>query len=195
LLGYQGGSSLAESPLAAAAAALPPGAEGLVFLPYLEGERAPLWDPLLRGAFAGLSLAHRPEHMLRAVMESIAFALRDVAETMEASRLPVAAIRLSGAPSRNASWNRIKADVLERELFAPQIAQTEVSGSAALALAADGRFASVKEASAALSGHGARVEPDHVRSPLYEEPYRRFLSARGALSNPGFRSIPPKGSA
>src|SRR4051794_3865155 len=99
----------------AMAASVPPGADGLVFLPYLDGERTPLWDPHARGVLMGLGRAHTAAHIVRAVMEGVAFSVRhvlDVAE--EQARLRAAHVRLAGGGIRNAAWNRIKADVLGR---------------------------------------------------------------------------------
>ena len=93
------------------AGAIPPGADGVVFLPYLAGERSPLWDPTARGAFAGLALGHGRGHLTRAILEASAFAIRHVAESIVAAGVEVGSMRVCGGPARSETWNQIKADV------------------------------------------------------------------------------------
>jgi len=93
------------------AATIPPGAEGLLFHPYLQGERAPYWDPLLRGDFLGLTISHTPAHFARALYEGIAFSIRDLLEAARALGLSFGTIRLMGGGARSAVWRQIIADV------------------------------------------------------------------------------------
>jgi len=164
------------------AASVEPGADGLLFLPYLSGERAPLWDPLARGAFGGLRMSHGPRHLVRALLESVAFALRDVKETMEKGGLPVSEIRCSGGPSRSALWNRIKADVLGVPIVLPASVEAEVLGSAAVALRSSGRFKTLMEASAAVAAPSGCVAPDLSAHERYSESYGLFIEARDRLA-------------
>jgi xylulokinase len=95
----------------ALASAAPRGAEGLLFHPYLQGERAPYWDPLLRADFIGMTMAHGKMHFARAVYEGIAFSIRDLLEAARALGLEFGPIRLMGGGARSACWRRIIADV------------------------------------------------------------------------------------
>ena len=131
-----GGRSTAE--LIAEAAAVPPGAEGLIFLPYLAGERSPLWDPLARGAFVGLTLRHGHAAMTRAILEASAYAVRHVAAGILTAGGRVDAMRVCGGPARSDDWNQIKADVTGFPVEVPRILETAVVGSAIVAAAGAG---------------------------------------------------------
>lgn len=98
--------------LAALAAAAEPGSDGLTFLPYLAGTRSPEYDPDARGAFAGLSLGHTTAHLVRAVMEGVAFAQRESAEVLAALGVPVRSVVTAGGGARSAVWRGIQAGVL-----------------------------------------------------------------------------------
>lgn len=102
-----------EATLVALAGGVPPGAAGLMFLPYLAGERTPLWDPLARGAFLGLSLHHGPAEMTRAVLEGVAYSLATILHILERSHpLGSEQVHAAGGGTRSAVWNSLKADVL-----------------------------------------------------------------------------------
>jgi len=97
------------------ASRVPAGSEGVPFLPFLEGERTPYWDPRLRGAFVGLSSAHRREHLARAVLEGVALALRSCREVVEAAGLPVEQPFLAGGGVSSALWRAILVSALGRD--------------------------------------------------------------------------------
>ncbi len=107
-----------------------PGSEGLLFHPYLEGERAPYWDPRLRGDFVGLTIRHRRAHAARAVYEGVAFSLRDVMDSFEKMALDVKDFRLLGGGSRSRVWSQIVADVFNRSL--PRFPENATAYGAAL---------------------------------------------------------------
>ncbi len=98
---------------------VPAGSKRLVFLPYLTGERAPLWDPLARGTFVGLTLSHGRREMTRAVVESVGYAIRDVVEVMEEIGFAVEDLRITGSQAKSAAWNQIKADITGRRIRIP----------------------------------------------------------------------------
>ena len=120
------------------AADVAPGSAGLVFLPYLAGERAPIFDESARGAFVGLTLAHTRGHLVRAVLEGAAYAVRHVAEPILAAGIEVTEMRLAGGPSRSELWARIKADVTGFPVAIPRVEETAVLGAAILAAAGVG---------------------------------------------------------
>ncbi len=95
------------------AAASPAGANGVIFLPYMFGERSPIWDSAARGVFFGLSLATKKADLVRAIMEGAAFGLRHNAETAAGSGFEIARLACVGGGARSAVWNQIKADVLQ----------------------------------------------------------------------------------
>ena len=133
------------------AAAVPAGSEGLWFLPYLSGERSPHPDPLARGAFVGLTLAHDRRHLVRAVLEGVAFGLRDGLDLMVAAGMPAPAqVRASGGGLASPVWRQILADVLEAEIATVNTTEGAAFGAALLATPAAGWFPTVDDAVAAF---------------------------------------------
>ncbi len=120
--------------LTAEAAQAPPGSKGLIFLPYLAGERTPIWNPAARGVFLGVTLGHTRCDVLRSVLEGTAFAIRHVVEILEVDQaLSIGALRIGGSAARSAVWNQIIADVLGKPVVSMVDTQTEVLGAALLA--------------------------------------------------------------
>jgi xylulokinase len=133
--------------LVATAARVPAGSEGVYFLPYLSGERSPHPDPLARGAFAGLNLSHRRAHLLRAVLEGVAFGLRDGLDLMLAAGMPAPSqVRASGGGIASPLWRQILADVLDTEIATVNTTEGAAYGAALLATEAAGWFPSVEAA-------------------------------------------------
>jgi xylulokinase len=165
------------------AARVPPGSNRLLFLPYLAGERAPIWDPDARGAFIGLTLNHARPEMTRAVLESVAFAIRDVIEVMQEAGASVEDLRITGRPSRSAAWNQIKADVTGRRILVPSQPDSDLAGDVCLALFGLGEFESVAAASQSIVTMGASFEPDAGRGRIYDAMFGLYReSYRGLRS-------------
>jgi xylulokinase len=167
------GDDVDYADLSTLAAGVPAGAEGLIFLPYLAGERSPLMDPDASGAFLGLRLNHTRAHLARAIMEGVAFALRDCL-----SILPQQAERflLSGGAVASPVWSQILADVLEHPLhLATDNAPHGCLGAAVLAGLGVGAFSDVHEANQHLKADHDVITPQSV--PVYTtrfEQYRRL---------------------
>jgi xylulokinase len=126
---------------------VPAGSEGLLFLPYLTGERTPHPDPLARGAFVGLTVGHDLRHLTRAVLEGVAFGLRDGLDLMVAAGVPPPrAIRASGGGIRSTLWRQILADVLGTEIVTVKTEEGAAFGAALLAAVGAGMHATVEEA-------------------------------------------------
>ena len=106
------GPAEAYTQLEAEAAATPPGAEGLVFLPYLMGERTPIWDPHARGLFFGLSQAHQRGHLYRAALEGVAYAFREMLDIVAGTGTPIHQVTLTDGGARSPLWRQIFTDVL-----------------------------------------------------------------------------------
>jgi xylulokinase len=137
--------------LVATAEDVPAGSEGAWFLPYLSGERSPHPDPLARGAFVGLTLAHDRRHLVRAVLEGVAFGLRDGLDLMVAAGMPAPSqVRASGGGIASPLWRQILADVLEAELATVRTTEGAAYGAALLATVAAGWVPTVEEAVAAF---------------------------------------------
>jgi xylulokinase len=126
------GTGFAE--LSDRAAEVPAGSDGLLFLPYLSGERTPHPDPLARGAFVGLTVRHNLAHLVRSVMEGVAFSLRDVVDVMEKAGVArPAQIRISGGGAKSPVWRQIIADVLAAEVATVNTTEGAAYGAAILA--------------------------------------------------------------
>lgn len=154
-----------------------PGADGALFLPYLAGERAPLWRPELRGGFSGLSLRHGRKELARAVVESLAYGLRLVCEIMQEGGEGPSLIRCSGGQAHNAALCALKADVLDISVEVPDTPESETLGDACAAACALGYYADLAGAAAAMVRASTRFEPNAALGPLYDEAYGRWKQA------------------
>lgn len=164
-----------------AAAEVPAGSGGLVFLPYLTGERTPHPDPLARGAFVGLTVRHRLGHMARAVMEGVAFGLRDSVELM-AAEIELGEVRVSGGGASSDLWLRIIADVIGLPVRVVGTAESAAHGAAMLAAVGAGAFTSVAEACEAAVELGEFTEPGRDVA-IYTDVYRVYRDLYPALSD------------
>lgn len=159
-----------------------PGASSLVFLPYLSGERSPIWDSQARGTFIGMTLAHGRKEMSRAVVEATAFAMRDVIGVMESLGSKVSELRIVGSPARSPAWNQIKADVTGKPIVLPRCFEdAELQGDACIGLAATGRFGSLAEAAEETVKIGRIFQPDRSNAGLYDDLFGIYRSAYEAL--------------
>jgi len=137
--------------LAAGAADVAPGSDGLLFLPYLTGERSPHPDPLARGAFVGLTVSHERRHLTRAVLEGVAFGLRDGLDAMIAAGMPAPTrIRASGGGIASPTWRQILADVLGAEIATVATPEGAAYGAGLLAAVAAGWYPTVEATTDAL---------------------------------------------
>jgi xylulokinase len=164
------------------AALIAPGADGLVFLPYLAGERSPIWDPEARGAFVGLTLAHGRGHLARAVLEGSAFALRHVAEPIAAAGFPITELRFAGGSARSDAWNRIKSDVLGVPAAVPAIVETAMVGSAVLAAVGVGAHRDLRAAIRGMVRIDHRLSPDPSVRAIYDARMATYRSLYPALA-------------
>lgn len=152
----------------------PPGSEGLIFLPYLTGERTPHPDPLARGAFVGLTARHTRAHLTRAVLEGVAFGLRDSFELIKASPAGlINEVRVSGGGAKSPLWRQIMADVLGVPLVVAEAIEGAAYGAALLAGVGGGVWPDVQTAAVAAVKTGARVEPG-ADAGAYEGAYQLY---------------------
>lgn len=162
----------------AAASMTAPGADGLVFLPYLNGERAPLWDASATGAFLGLSAAHNSGHMTRAVMEGVAMSLRHCFDELRINTgVTPRQVNVIGGASRVSLWNQIRADVTGIPYVTLQSEESGALGVAMLVGLAAGVWRDIPEASAKLIRETERFEPNAALAPMYDELYDRYRFA------------------
>jgi xylulokinase len=167
--------------LTAEAAAPPPGADGALFLPYLQGERTPHADPDARGAFVGLSLQHGRGPLVRAVLEGVAYGLRDSLELLRELGVAPTHGRASGGGARSRLWLEIVASVLGLPLELTAVDEGSAYGAALLAGVQGGVFVNAGEAIASCVRVRDRVEPDPAWAAVYEEGYARYRALYPAL--------------
>ncbi len=167
--------------LVSAAEDWPPGAEGLVFLPYLAGERTPHADPDARGAFTGLALRHDRAALARAVLEGVAYGLRDSLELLAALGVRPGVGRVSGGGARSELWLRIVASIVGLPLERTAVEEGAAYGAALLGGVAGGVFASVGEAVERCVRVESLVEPEPGWRHAYEDGYARFRALYPAL--------------
>jgi xylulokinase len=182
--GADGGASF--DALVEEAAGAPAGAEGLLFLPYLSGERTPHPDPDARGAFVGLSLRHGRAHLTRAVLEGVAFGLRDSLELMRELGLDAGQVRVAGGGARSALWRRILADVLGVEVVTTSATEGAALGAAVLAGAGAGVLPGL-EAATDSARELERVRPG-TDAAVYADLYPRYRALYPALA-PEFHAL------
>ncbi len=163
--------------LVASAAEVPAGSDGVLFLPYLSGERTPHPDPLARGAFVGLTVRHTRAHLVRAVLEGVAFGLRDSLDLIRETGVAVDQVRASGGGTRSGLWRQILADVLEAEVVALGTAEGAAYGAAVLAGVGAGWHASVEDATEAWVTLNDRTEPSGTDYSEANERYRALYPA------------------
>jgi xylulokinase len=155
-----------------------PGSEGLVFLPYLVGERSPLMDPRAKAGFMGLALRHGPGHFVRAVLEGVAFAIRQIIDTMVSCGADLTRLVASGNGLANALWRQIVADVLDRPMCqgtGEQASERAGVGAAMIAGIGAGVFNGYQHVQKLAPVFNAVTEPNRERATLYESHYRNFL--------------------
>jgi xylulokinase len=164
------------------AAEVPPGAEGLVFLPCMQGAMAPEWNGAARGVFYGLTLAHTKAHLTRALLEGSAFALRDILEAMRDAGLEARRLTIVGGGAKGALWRQIKADVTGLPVRVPTSVETTATGAATLAAVGAGLYPSVASAVDAFVAYQPDEHvPDARRHAAYAEAYGRYREVYFAL--------------
>jgi xylulokinase len=176
------------SSLVEPAASIPAGSDGLIFLPYLSGERTPYPDPLARGAFVGLTVRHTQSHLTRAVLEGVAFGLRDSFELMKGAGLAdITQVRITGGGARSPLWRQILADVFQVELVTVNTTEGAAYGAALLAATGVGVFPDVPSACEAVIQTTGSTTPGPA-SATYQEMYPLYGELYPAL-RPSFNAV------
>lgn len=160
--------------MTALASGVPPGSEGVVFLPCLSGAMTPVWNGNARGVFYGLSMMHRQEHLTKAVLEGCAYGFRDIVSTFDKIGLSCDEVRVVGGGSRNPLWNQIKADATGRVLRTLKNPEAAAIGAVMLAGVAEGTFSSLDEAAIRLVEFGDTYEPNQQLKSQYDESYLMY---------------------
>jgi xylulokinase len=168
--------------LAREAEMAPPGCEGLLWLPYLMGERAPVLDPDARGVLFGITARHDRQMVVRSVMEGVAYSLRDSLEIMRGEmRIPVSQVRASGGGARSRLWRQIQADVFGTEMVTLHISEGPAYGAALLAATGAGIYGSVAEACRQTIRIVETIKPNNGNRSVYDRFYAVYASLYPAL--------------
>lgn len=154
---------------------IPQGAEGLFFLPYLTGERTPYPDPLARAGFVGLTIRHNRAHMTRAVLEGVAYGMRDVMELIRQTGLvQIQQVRFSGGGARSPLWHQILSDVLNTEFFTVNTTEGAAYGAALLAGTGIGIWQSIQEACQATIHVTSQIAPNAGAVERYSSAFQIY---------------------
>lgn len=172
---------LSYEQLVGLAASVPPGAEGLLFAPYLTGERTPHLDPLARGAWVGLTSRHGLGHLTRALLEGVVFALRDGLELMRGLGVPVNEIRATGGGGKHALWLQLQAEIYGTAVQTLAAEEGPAYGAALLAGVGAGVYANVAEAVAQTVRVTGATKPDPAHVRRYNELYAAYTGLYPAL--------------
>jgi xylulokinase len=165
------------------AAHIPPGSEGLLFLPYLTGERTPHPDPYARGAWIGLTLRHERAHMTRAILEGVAFGLKDSFELIRQAGLgSINQVRVSGGGAKSQLWQQILADTLGVELVTVNTTEGAAFGAALLAGVGAGLYSSVPEACGQMIALTGSTSPTNAQD-VYQDFYPQYKALYPALAD------------
>ncbi len=166
------------------AATVPAGAAGLFWAPYLMGERTPHCDPNARGALVGLSASHTRAHVVRAIMEGVAFSLKDTFTVFDEMKIPVQFVRLGGGGARSPLWRQIQADIYGREVELVAAEEGAAFGAAILAAVGAGAWRSVDEACDSVVQVARRITPEKHSSTAAQRNYAVYRRIY-----PGLRTI------
>jgi xylulokinase len=167
--------------LAHEAASAPAGSEGAFWVPYLMGERTPHLDPNARAALVGLTASHTRAHLIRAIMEGVAYSLKDTFTIFDEMKIPVTSIRLGGGGARSPLWRQIQADVYGREIEIVAAEQGAAYGAAILAGVGGGGWPTVEQACDAVVRVAKRVAPSPRDSAVMQKAYPTYRKIYPAL--------------
>ena len=160
-----------------------PGSDGVVFLPYMSGERSPIWNPYAKGVFYGLDFAKTKGHMVRACMEGVALSLRHNLEVAEAAGANAEVLRAMGGSANSLLWTQIKADVTGKTVVVPASDTATTLGAAILAGVGVGLYKDYEEAVSMTVKETRRHEPDPLNKEVYDKAYRTYRELYESLKN------------
>ena len=169
--------------LSAEAAQAPAGSDGVLWAPYLMGERTPHLDPNARGAFLGLTASHTRAHVVRAILEGVVFSLKDTMQIFAQMNVPVREIRLGGGGARSALWRQIQADIYEHEVEIIAVDEGAAYGAAVLAGVGGGLWPDVDTACAAAVKVETKIAANPENAPVLRQRYAEFRRVYPALKN------------
>ncbi len=161
----------------------PYGSKGLIFLPYLSGERSPHWDPYAKGLFFGLTLSHTKEDMIRAVMEGIVYSIRDIYEIMISLNMEISHFRTTGGLSKSDFFNQLKADILGAPVEVPYISDGELVGAAVIGGVGLGIYKDLREGAFKMYRFRRILYPNPEKKRVYDELFSLYKELYPSLSS------------
>ena len=162
---------------------VPAGSDGLVFLPYMAGERSPIWDPNAKGVFYGLDFSKTKGHMIRSCMEGVAYSLKHNLDVAEQAGAYVKELRAVGGSANSALWMQIKSDITGKPLVVPFSDTATTLGAAILAGVGVGMYESFEDAVAQTVQITRKYEPNHANDNVYGKNYETYLALYEKLKN------------
>ena len=160
-----------------------PGCDGMVFLPYMSGERSPIWNPYAKGVFYGLDFAKTKGHMVRACMEGVALSLRHNLEIAEEAGAKVEVLRAMGGSANSHLWTQIKADITGKPIVVPASDTATTLGAALLAGVGTGLYKDYDEAVTLTVKETRHHEPDSDNKTVYDQTYQTYLDLYKSLAH------------
>lgn len=177
----ESGGSSRYAELDKVASSLPPGSEGLLCVPSLVGERTPVWDPDVRGAFVGLGVQHHREHLFRAILEGSSYGARRVLAVLQEQGVHVDRVLLVGGGAKSDLWAQIRADVFGKPVVRPKVQEATCLGTALIVGVGIGLYESVEAGIARVVDLSSVVEPMAAHIPIYDEMYARYVALHDKL--------------
>jgi xylulokinase len=162
---------------------IPSGSEGLVLLPHFEGAASPEFNPNAKGVLFGLRLRHGRAHIIRAIMESVAYMVRRNIDLLIELGVNIKELRSTGGGAKSSLWNQIKADVLQKPLLTLQNEETGALGAAILAGLACNMFKSIEEASISMVSIKEKMLPNIDNKEIYDKMYNLYIKLYSSLEN------------
>ncbi|MEZ0537530.1 xylulokinase [Caldicellulosiruptoraceae bacterium PP1] len=153
-----------------------PGSDGLVFLPYLMGERTPILDPYARGIFFGITAKHTRREFIRSVMEGVVYSLKDCLEVIKGMDVEISEIYVSGGGAKSKLWKQMQADIFENEVWTLNSKEGPAFGAAILAAVGAKEFSSVEEACDQMIVKVEKCEPNQKNYDIYRKSYKLYTS-------------------
>jgi len=165
------------------ASKVPPGSDGLILLPHLMGAASPEFNPNAKGVLFGLTLYHGHGHVIRAIIESIAYMLRRNLELLQGLGVEIREVRSTGGAARSPLWNQVKADVLQKPILTVHTEETAALGVAMLAGLATEAFNSLEEAAGSMVSIKGKFSPLKANGELYDRQYKKYIKLYACVEN------------
>jgi xylulokinase len=171
---FQNNGDMLYRQMTVQAATVPPGSTGLIFLPHLEGAACPEFNPAAKGVFFGLTLRHTQAHMIRAVMESVSYMLKNNLDLVSRMGVPINEIRSMGGGAKSDLWLQMKADVLQKPVQRVNTEEAACLGATILASVCTGDYGNIVEAVNNMVKPGQTFFPDPAKERVYQEGYEKY---------------------